>query len=79
MSIETKEKPHFPEREERHALLMYVNNTVINRGMAREEYNSLKNRLVGPGWTVGELIRSEINIGEVKWDGDKLVFIKPLT
>ena len=75
----TMSKEHYPEREERHAMLMHVNNTVINTGMSREEYNKIKDKPVGPGWTVGELIRSEINIGEVKWEGDRLVFVKPLT
>jgi hypothetical protein len=69
-------KERFPERDERHALLMYVNNTVVGAGMTRNEYESIKNRLVAPFWTVKELILSEISIDEVKWEGNKLVFVE---
>lgn len=72
----SKEKPHFPTYEERHAMLMYVNNKIISEGMTREEYLLIKDKPVGIGWTVKSFI--EASMGEVEWIDGKLTYMGQL-
>lgn len=59
----------------RRAMLREVNDIVINRGMTRQEYDERKNRFVAPGWTVKNLIGAGLDSGQIKWDGDTLIFL----
>lgn len=43
------------------------------KGMSRVEFDSIKNELIAPGFTVGDLIQAEFDFEVIKWQREKIV------
>jgi hypothetical protein len=69
-------KEIFPEHEERAQILCRVYNAMLYGGLSRDEFNKLKNKIIAPGWSIGQFVQVELNFGEVKWIDDKLKYIE---
>lgn len=59
--------------ESRQALLKKLERIVSDGEMTKEGYEQMKNLVVAPGWTVAQLIKTNIDVGQLEWQGERLM------
>jgi len=54
--------------------LVNIFTSIRTGGLPKEQYEKMKDRSVGQGFSVEEFVKSEIEFGQLKWQKEKLVF-----